>query len=778
MSGKKSKDQKKLQEKAAFSIEGSTAIENRIIRADYESEMKQDFIDYAMSVIIQRALPDIRDGLKPVHRRIMYAMNELGFTPDKPHKKSATTVGEVLGKYHPHGDASVYDAMVRMAQDFSLRHILVDGHGNFGSIDGDSSAHMRYTEARLSPIALELLSDLEKGVVAFTPNYDESLKEPEVLPARFPNLLVNGSSGIAVGMATEIPQHNLLEVVNACVKYIDNPDISIEELLKEIKGPDFPSGGIIINKRELLKMYTEGKGKLKIRAKLHTEDMGYGVTAIVVTEIPHTQAGRKSAVIEKIAELIKDRKLEEISDIRDESNREGMRIVLTAKRNEDIPRLISKLYKKTPLQDEMHCIFLALVNKAPRVLNIKQIISYFIDFQKELTFKKYKYILEKSQNRKEVLDGLIKAYDLIDAIIAVIRGSKNIATAKECLITGDTSNITFKIKSFEKIAKKFTFTERQAEAILGMRLSSLIGLELEKLNKELGQIEKEIDLCISIINSDKGLKSAVKKYLKEIAAKYGNERRTVVEDVIEEEYKEEFKEEELYILIDRFQYIKAIDAANYSRCSEESLAEFRAILKAKNTDKICFFTKEGNLHSIKTLLLPKVKIKEKGVPLSTLCKIEEEEVLKSMILPSEVKHLIFITRSGYSKMISVSELATNRVTIASTNLEKDDIISCILDYDCEFDKNKYLIIITENSYVAKIPINQVPELKKTSKGANIIKLNEKDKIAKAFILGEETKLILSNGKIDKEINLKTLRPVDKNSTGRQVIPKCKGVIIK
>ena len=739
-------------------------IQENIIKVEYEEEMKKSFIDYAMSVIVQRALPDVRDGLKPVHRRILYAMSQLDLAPNKSYRKSARIVGDVLGKYHPHGDSSVYEAMVRMSQDFNMLAPLVQGHGNFGSIDGDSPAAMRYTEAKLGYPAVEMLQDLEKKLVDFKDNFDGTLKEPIVLPSRFPNLLVNGMMGIAVGMATNIPSHNLNEVMKAIVSFIDKPDITVEKLMKHLKGPDFPTGGIIVNQSELLSMYETGEGKVQIRARIEKEDAGYGKTNLIVTEIPQTYAGSKIKLIEKIENLAKDKKLEELSDIRDESSKDGIRLVLEVKKGVNVDKFMNKLYKKTPLQDNFNANFLALVNGKPETLNLKQMIHHFVEFQKEITTKRYQYLLKKAIQRQEVLEGLMKAHDMIDLIIEVLRGSKDVKMAKACLMSGETEGITFKTKKAEKEASKLNFTEVQTEAILEMKLQKLISLELEKLNEEFDTKRQDIETYKDILTNETSLLSVIKGYLKDIAKSYGTKRKTVIEEIETVEYVEEFKEEDLYVLIDRFGYVKTTDVLNYTRSGEETVKDFKHTLLTKNTDKISMFTKEGNLHNVKLMDIPKVKVKDKGVPLDTLVNVRNEEIF---ILDSfqsiKNQNVLFTTEQGFVKVVTGSDYETNRSTIASTKLEAGDSLASIelLNQDTPIS---HMVIVSEKGYALKFELSTVPVMKKTGKGVKTIDLIEGDKVETVYLIKESDKELVVNIN-GKDINLKAMKTKKRNQVG-------------
>jgi len=733
----------------------------RILMVDYEDEMQQSFIDYAMSVIVQRALPDVRDGLKPVHRRILYAMYELGMTSDKPFKKSARIVGEVLGKYHPHGDSAVYDAMVRLAQEFNMMMPLVEGHGNFGSIDGDSAAAMRYTEARLSPSSIELLDDLDKRVVSFMPNFDNSLKEPTILPSKLPNLLVNGVTGIAVGMSTNIPSHNLNEVINGIIQYMDNPNITMKRLIKYIKGPDFPTGGIVANEEDLLAIYETGNGKLRIRAKVEVENAGQGKSNIVITEIPFTYSGSKTRFIETFINMAKDRKLEELTDIRDESGKEGIRIVLEVKRGVDIDRLLTKLYKRTPLEDTMNVNFLALVGGRPEVLNLKEVIHHYVEFQKEITLNKYRYLLNKAEERKEILEGLMKATDCIDTIIEVLRGSKDLKMAKDCLLNGTTDFIDFRTKKAEKQAKGFAFTERQTQAILDMKLQRLIQLEISKLEEDYNQIMGSIEECEAVLYNGEKLKEVIKNYLKEMKKKYGLRRKTKIDSIETKEYVEEVKEESLYVLVDRFGYVKATEVTNYKRSNEETINEFSYTLLTKNTDRIALFSNKGNFHQIKVMDIPKGKIKDKGVPVDTLTKMNQEH----MIWLGNVEEVLsskwlFVTKNGLVKIVDGSEFDTIRSMIQGTKLEEKDELITLQPIK---DTDNAIFLVTKQHKGLKFSLDEVPLLKKNTKGVKGITLKEKDEVVDVLLFSNENDVTFKAN--DKTIDVNTLDFQSRNQKG-------------
>ncbi len=644
-----------------------------MIELDFAEEMKNSYRDYAMSVIIERALPDIRDGLKPVQRRILFAMNELGLDPKKPHRKSARIVGDTMGKYHPHGDSSIYDALVHLAEDYSLSIPLVDGHGNFGSIDGDRPAAMRYTEARLSEGAMTLLHNLDKDLVEFMPNFDNSEKEPMVLPASIPNLLINGTTGIAVGMTTSIPPHNPGEIIDGVISYMDVPNITNEQLMLCIPGPDFPTGGIITNPDDIPAIYTSGEGRLRIRAKCEIEDSDYGRKNIIITEIPYTMAGNKTKLVESLVSMMKDKVFDEIYDVRDESSKEGIRIVIEVKKDRDIENLLNGLYKKTPLEDTLSINLLAIKEKQPIVFDLKSMIGEFVTFQEELYTKEYHHLLKKAENRLEIVNGLIKATDVIDLIIEILRGSNTIAQTKNCLIHGDISEITLKSAASKKKASKLNFTERQADAILAMPLSRLIGLEILKLHEESETLLKSIEDYEKILHNKKELHKVIKKRLKEYKKQFSRPRRTRLMTMTNQDYIEEFKEEDLVILIDKFGYTKCIDSNSYSRMSEENQKEFQHIISMKNTDKLCLFTMQGNMYQIKASAIPRCRARDKGVLLQSLCKLGQEEIILYTNFETLFEsQLLFVTEHGYIKKVSGAEFESVRSVIASTKLEKED----------------------------------------------------------------------------------------------------------
>ena len=702
-----------------------------IIQMDFSEEMKNSFRDYALSVIIDRALPDVRDGLKPVQRRILYAMTELGLDPNKPHRKSARIVGDTMGKYHPHGDSSIYEALVRMTQEYSLSIPLIDGHGNFGSIDGDGAAAMRYTEARLSNGALALLDHLEKGLVPFVPNFDNNEKEPSVLPAMIPNLLINGTTGIAVGMATNIPTHNPCEVIDGVIAYMNNPAISIPELMTYIPGPDFPTGGSIINKEDIAQIYETGEGKLKIRAKTEIEPSDNGRKNIVITEIPYTVAGNKTKLVESLVTLMKDKVFDEMYDVRDESSKEGIRIVIEVKKDRDINNLLNGLYKKTAMEDTYSVNLLAVLDQQPIVFNLKKLIKEFVLFQEELYTKEYQYMLDKANKRLEIVDGLIRATDLIDLIIEILRGSSNIKQAKNCLIHGDTTDINFKSKASLKVASTLNFTERQADAILAMPLSKLIGLEIIKLHEESDSLKENIATYELVLSNQKELHKVIKSRLKGFKKMFPMPRHTLLETATNSDYVEEVKVEDICVLIDRFGYTKSMDVASFSRANPDSIKEYPHIVKMKNTDKLLLFTAEGNMYQIKAMNIPKGKLKDKGILLHNLCKVGKENVLFfasfEEVFESE---LMFTTKNGYIKRVSGIEFETNRSMISSTKLEEgDELVSIqMLSADMIMNPNMKVIILTNTGGSLGFSLEEVSEMKKGGRGVKAITLDQKENV--------------------------------------------------
>ena len=635
--------------------------EQQVIRTEYSDVMKKSYIDYAMSVIIARALPDVRDGLKPVQRRTLYDMYELGIRYDRPYRKCARIVGDTMGKYHPHGDSSIYEALVVMAQDFKKGMVLVDGHGNFGSIEGDGAAAMRYTESRLAKITQEAyLADLDKDIVDFVPNFDETEKEPEVLPVRIPNLLVNGAEGIAVGMATSIPTHNLGEVIDAVKAYMRNNEITTEELLTYLKGPDFPTGGIVVNKDDLPSIYETGTGKIKLRGKVEVENGKGGKKRLVISEIPYTMIGAGiGKFLNDVCALVEAKKTNDIVDISNQSSKEGIRIVLELKKDADIENLKNMLYKKTRLEDTFGVNMLAVADGRPETMGLRQIIEHHVDFQFELMTRKYKTLLAKELAKKEIQEGLIKACDVIDLIVEILRGSKSIKDAKECLIHGTVENITFKTAASKKKAAKLCFTEKQATAILEMRLYKLIGLEIEALMKEHEETLKNIEKYEDILNNYDSMTNVIIDELEGYKKAYARERRTVIENGKEAIYEENrVEEQDVILLLDRFGYAKTVDVATYERNKEAADSENKHIVPCKNTGKVCIFTNTGKMHQVKVSDIPYGKFRDKSVPIDNLGNYDSaQEEIVYLCAEEELKDakLLFVTRQSMLKQVAGEE---------------------------------------------------------------------------------------------------------------------------
>lgn len=710
---------------------------------DLKKTMETSYINYAMSVIASRALPDVRDGLKPVQRRILYAMIELNNGPDKPHRKCARIVGDAMGKYHPHGDSSIYGALVNMAQEWSTRYPLVDGHGNFGSVDGDGAAAMRYTEARLSKPGMMLLDNLDKGLVDFLPNFDDSEKEPAVLPATLPNLLINGTTGIAVGMATNIPPHNPTEVIDAVIAYMDRPGISIDKLMDYIPAPDFPTGGIIINASDMRDIYEKGEGKIRLRARTEIEKGDAGRTNIVITEIPYTISGNKLKLVESLAALAKDKVFDEIYDVRDESSKEGIRIVVEVKKGRDIDNLLNGLYKKSQMEDTYGVNLLAIRptengTGQPKVFNLKSLIEEFVLFQEDLYTREYQFLLEKAKKRLEIVEGLMKATDVIDLIIEILRGSSSVKQAKTCLIEGITEGIKFKSKASEKEAATLSFTENQADAILAMQLSKLIGLEILKLHEENDTLIANIAEYEKVLSDSKELYKVIKGRLREFKKIFNSPRRTSLMDTVAKAYVEKVVIEDLYVCFDRFGYTKAIDAAAFGRASEETKKDFSFVLKIKNTDKLCIFTDKGNMHQVKMEKVPRCKMKDKGTLIHSLCKMDNDEEGLLYVSFEELFEsiLLFVTKNGYIKLVSGAEFETGRQMIAATKLDADDEVVGVIMLSASdvLTGTKKVILLTKDGLSLGFPLSEVSELKKTSRGVKGITLEKEDTVAFATVV--------------------------------------------
>ncbi|MEZ0537075.1 DNA gyrase subunit A [Caldicellulosiruptoraceae bacterium PP1] len=759
-------------------------LEQRIVPVEIQDEMKKSYIDYAMSVIVARALPDVRDGLKPVHRRILFSMNEIGLTPDKQYKKSATVVGNVLAKYHPHGDAAVYESLVRMAQDFSMRYPLVDGHGNFGSIDGDPPAAMRYTEAKMAKIASELLRDIEKETVDYMPNFDESAKEPKVLPSRFPNLLVNGSQGIAVGMATNIPPHNLGEIIDAVCLLLDNENATLDDILKIVKGPDFPTGGYILGKQGIKEAYSKGRGKIIIRSKAVIEEYGHGKERIVVTEIPYMV--NKSRLIEKIAELVRDKKIEGISDIRDESDKDGLRIVIEIKRDANANVILKQLYKNTQMQETFGIILLALVDYQPKILTLLDMLKYYIQHQKEIIIRRTQYDLRKAEERAHILEGLKKALDHIDEIISIIRSSKTVQEAKARLID------------------RFSFSEVQAQAILDMRLQRLTGLERQKIEEELAELIKMIEYYKNILSSETLVKEIIKKEILEIKQKYNDERRTKILVDAQEDFDEEelIQEEENVITLTHFGYIKRLPLDTYKNqkrggrgvtgisTREEDFVE--EILVTTTHHFVLFFTDSGKVYKLKTYEVPETGRQAKGTAIINIIPISKDEKITACISVRDFEqgYLMMCTKKGTIKKVVLKEFEnTTKAGKKAITLDEDDVLidvkyttgnseivlvssfgNCVVFNeqdvramgrtasgvkgmtleDGDFivgmeraDEGKYLLCVTQNGYGKRTDLSEYRKTKRGAKGVITYKVNDKTgNIADIKMVGDNDDIML------------------------------------
>lgn len=711
--------------------------EGKVIPVDINNEMKKCYIDYAMSVIVGRALPDVRDGLKPVHRRILYSLQGLGLNPEKGYRKCARIVGEVLGKYHPHGDSSVYDALVRMAQDFSMRYTLVDGHGNFGSVDGDSAAAMRYTEAKMNKLAVEMLRDINKNTVDFMPNFDGEEQEPVVLPSRFPNLLVNGSSGIAVGMATNIPPHNLGEVIDGTIMLIDNPDATVLDIMMKIQGPDFPTGATIMGKAGIRAAYETGRGKIVVRANAEIEEEN-GRHKIIVTEIPYQV--NKAKLIENIAELVKDKKITGISDLRDESDRDGMRIVIELKRDANPNVVLNLLYKHTKLQDSFGVIMLALVNNEPKVLNIKEILSNYIDYQKEVITRRTIFELNKAEARAHILEGLRIALDNIDEVINIIRHSETAEIAKNTLM------------------EKFVLSDKQSSAILEMRLRRLTGLEREKIEEEYAELMRQIEYLNSILASEEKLLCVIKDELSEIKAKYSDERKTKIEKVVNEiDIEDLIQEEDVVITLTNSGYIKRISADTYSAqrrggkgiqamtTKEDDFVE-HVMITSTHSD-VLFFTNRGRVYKLRAYEIPDAGRQAKGTNIINLIAIEPDEKIQTVLTVSDGKKegfLFMATKNGIVKKTHISEFK---------NLRKNGLIAINLKDNDELlkVKNTYgdanIIIVTQNGYAVRFNEKNVRSMGRTAAGVKAINLKDNDISVCMDIAvdGEELLVISENG---------------------------------
>ena len=716
---------------------------------DLEKTMKESYIEYAMSVIASRALPDVRDGLKPVQRRVLYSMIELNNGPDKPHRKCARIVGDTMGKYHPHGDSSIYDALVVMAQDFKKGLPLVDGHGNFGSIEGDGAAAMRYTEARLQKVTQEAyLADLDKNVVDFMPNFDETEKEPVVLPVKVPNLLVNGAEGIAVGMATSIPPHNFGEVIDGVIAYMKNPDITTAEMMQYIPGPDFPTGGIIANKDDLPAIYESGVGKIKIRGKIEIEKGKGGKDRMVITEIPYTMIGANiGKFLNDVYGLVESKATSDITDITNQSSKEGIRIVLELKKGADIEALENLLYKKTKLEDTFGVNMLAVADGRPETMGVVPIIRHHVKFQYEIATRKYQTLLAKEQDKKEIQEGLIRACNVIDLIIEILRGSRSIKDAKACLTDGNTDHITFKNPSSKIMAQQLNFTDRQAQAILEMRLYKLIGLEIEALMKEHDETLENIAKYEDILEHRSSMAKVIIKELTAFKKAYGKEHKTVIDNLKEAVVAaKKIEEQDVVFLMDRFGYAKIVDTSVYERNKEAANAEYRHIFTCKNTDKICIFTDKGQMHLLKVLDLPYGKFRDKGTPIDNLCNYDSKE--ENVVYLAGLEHvsshrMLFGTKYAMIKVVDGMEFVVAKKTTAATKLGEEDEVLTV----CPLEENDTLVMATKKDMFLRIDCAQIPQKKKGAVGVRGMKLAAGDELKSIHVLHEgEEKEVEVKGK--------------------------------
>lgn len=743
-------------------------MEDNIIKTEYSEVMQKSYIDYAMSVIVARALPDVRDGLKPVQRRTLYDMYELGIRYDRPYRKSARIVGDTMGKYHPHGDSSIYDALVVMSQEFKKGLPLIDGHGNFGNIEGDGAAAMRYTEARLEKITQEAyLADLDKNVVDFIPNFDETEKEPSVLPVKIPNLLVNGAEGIAVGMTTSIPPHNLSEVIDATKAYMKDTTITTKELMKYIKGPDFPTGGIVINKDDLYNIYETGTGKIKLRGKVTVEKGKNGKTNIVITEIPYTMIGLNiGKFLSDVAALSETKKTADIIDISNQSSKEGIRIVIELRKDANVDNFINMLYKKTRLEDTFGVNMLAIDHGRPETMGIKKIIGRSVQFQYEVATRKYTTLLKKELERKEIQEGLIKACNVIDLIIEILRGSKDRNMAKKCLMDGATEGIRFKSKESNIMAQQLMFTENQANAILEMKLYKLIGLELEALMNEHETTMANIYRYEDILDRKDSMAQVIIKELESIKKEYARARRTSVENAKEAVYEEnKIEEMEVVFLMDRFGYAKTIDLTTFDRNKDAALTENKYILMCKNTGKICLFTNKGQLHTIKVIDIPFGKFRDKGIPIDNISNFDsakEELLLIASQMELNLYRLIFVTKLSMLKVVDGSEFDVSKRTIAATKLQmEDELINVSV-----FHEQKNIVLQTNGGYFLRFPLEEIPEKKKGAIGVRGMKLVENDFLTSVYYTQNSIDQDIVYK--DKKIELNKLKLGKRDSKGTKV----------
>lgn len=738
--------------------------EEKILKTEYSQIMKQSYIDYAMSVIVARALPDIRDGLKPVQRRTLYDMHQLGIDYDKPFRKCARIVGDTMGKYHPHGDSSIYDALVVMAQEFKKGMALVDGHGNFGSIEGDGAAAMRYTEARLQKLTSQVyLQDLEKDVIDFVPNFDNNEKEPSVLPVRISNFLVNGAEGIAVGMATSVPPHNLREVAEATKAMLQNPLMSTRELMEYIQGPDFPTGGVIVNRQDLQQIYETGSGKLRLRGVVDYEKLKGGKQQLVISQIPYTMIGAGiGKFLNDVSSLVENKVTNDIIDISNQSSKDGIRIVLEIRKGADPENLKNLLYQKTKLEDTFGINMLAVVDGKPEVLSLGQILSQHIEFLYEITGRKYRFLLKKEKHKREIQEGLLKALDILDLIIEIIRGSKTIKQAKNCLTEGDVTDIQFKSAASKKQARLLSFTANQATAILEMRLSKLIGLELLALQEENARTIANIARFEQILEEKESMDAVLLEDLDGIIRNFGRERRTVIDDVAPIAYVEKpIEEETVYVLLDRFGYIRTIDAATYERNSA-SLQDLLYIIPVLNTGKIAVFSDLGRVHTVKVTDIPMTKLRDKGQPLDNLCYFDGSKERIASILTEEIlarERTAFVSAKGMMKLVEAGELLSNKKMMAATKLGDEDRLLAVIP----IDRIDWLVLQSNQGYFLKLSPEDVPQMKKTAIGVRGMRFGRGDGLQRVYGVTNGSEQTAEFA--EKTVNLNRLKQGSRDTKG-------------
>ena len=716
----KEKEKKKRRTKKALK-----EIEEKIIDVEYSEVMRKSYIDYSMSVITSRAIPDVRDGLKPVQRRLLYDMGLIGAASSQPHRKVARIVGDTMGKFHPHGDSSLEDALVVMAQGWKRNAPMVDGHGNFGSIEGDTHAASRYIEARLTKYSEDvLLSDIKENTVDFAPNYDEQEKEPVILPAKLPNLLINGSEGIAVGMATNIPTHNLGEVCDAFALFIDNPKVTNEEIMEALMGPDFPTGGIIANAADLPRIYEEGLGKIRLRGKVHIEE-GKNRDYIVITEIPYTMVGEGiNKFMQAVADLVENKTLPEITDIANQSSKEGIRISIEVRKGADLNYILSVIYKKTKLEDTFGYNFLAISKGKPEQMPIVNYFRDVLEFQEEVYTRKFESLLKKAEKKREVDEGLILAIDIVDTIVEVLRGSKKVAQAKECLMTGNTEGIVFKTAEAEKLAKKLNFTELQADSILELRLARLVGLELTAIEEDLAKVNKNIRRYEKLLKSKAELKKEIKSEVEALKEKYASPRKTQLLD-LEEVVIEEKPEEVIpvVVLVDRFHYVHAVTPASYEKSTSEG--DYKYVFETETDKRIIAFSDAGKAHTIKVKDIPLGKMKDKGVPIDNISGYSSKEEQIVCLKPFQDASLVFVSSDGYVKVVDMKEFDVTRKTVDSTKLTPGAKVVSVQDYT-----EGPIALHTKKGYHIRFMQTEIPVQGKVARGARGIKIDDSDAVVK------------------------------------------------